>query len=73
MRESTDTHGYIEPTPGEAANGWTAEVLTKYIRSRREAHANHAGIVSYPYQPWGQRKNPNRPTRTQSDYDPMRW
>ncbi len=40
-------HNLIEPTPEEAANGWTAETLTKYVREREQA-ANERLDFNHP-------------------------
>ena len=53
--EARVPHNLIEPTPEEAANGWDAVSLTKYIREREEA----ANVAIDPQHP-SRRGRPDR-------------
>ncbi len=37
--KARERHDLIQPSPEEAANGWTPETLTKYVREREQAAA----------------------------------
>lgn len=50
------------PTPEEAANGWTAESLTKYVRERNVAQAN---AVLF--------KEKAKPPVANGRYSPLKW
>lgn len=53
----------IEPTPDEAANGWTAEALTRYVADRKRRQAEEALNPSVK----------RNPTQADGRYDPHKW
>ena len=55
----------IEPSPGEAKNGWTAETLTPYIQEQRAAQS----LRIDPHGAWRR----TIPTSANSKYSPFRW
>lgn len=62
----------IQPTEGEAKNGWTAATLTRFIRDREkwERERFYGAAFSYGSRPAGLR---NRPTRADNRYSPFSW
>jgi hypothetical protein len=52
----------VQPTPGEAANGWTAAALSRYIQERNAAAGE--AILN---------RKPAKPMRCNSKYSVFKW
>lgn len=55
----------VEPTAGEARNGWTAESLTDYVADQTAAQSMRVNPHSLSRR--------TRPARANSRYSPLRW
>lgn len=65
-RSAVPEHELIQPTPEEAANGWTAETLTEHVA--QALAGEHAALMNrlFPEKP------PLR-VETVASFDPHRW
>lgn len=57
----------IQPTPGEARNGWTAESLTAYVQEQQASATLRVDPSS------SMRQQGRRPQRQNRQYRPLRW